>query len=174
MLTLDSNQVSRISLQRFAKVVENELAKAKSEAAPGNSLAWGTISTTLAHNLTTTEGDNNNTVILSKLRTQVNDVERVNQSSQRVPEVEVAEKPKTANVPENAVIAKKVAKTLKGKHIAEETAAAVAADTASGERIQHLLQDQKVKHILSWLLMLADVLTLTFFNHRIYPPRTWK
>eukprot|EP01032_Pedospumella_encystans_P021216 gene21216-24078_t len=143
MLTLDSNQVSRISLQRFAKVVENELAKAKSEAAPSNSLAWGTISTTLAHNLTTIEGDNNNTEILTKLRTQVKDVERVNQSSQRVPEVVVAEKPKTANVTEKTALANKVTKTLKEKHIAEETAAAVVADTASGERIQHLLQDQK-------------------------------
>ena len=144
MLTLDSNLVSRISLQRFAKVVENELAKAKSEAAPSNSLAWGTISTTLAHNLTTIEGDNNNTEILTKLRTQVKEVERVNQSSQRVLEVEVAEKPKTVNVSENTVLANKVAKTIKEKHIAEETTAAVAADTASGERIQHLLQDQKV------------------------------
>ena len=145
MFTLDSNQVSRISLQRFAKVVENELAKAKAEAAPSNSLAWGTISTTLAHNLTTIEGDNNNTEILTKLRTQVKEVERVNQSSQRVLEVEVVEKPKTVNVSDNTVLANKVAKTIKEKHIAEETAAAVAADTASGERIQHLLQDQKVR-----------------------------
>ena len=142
MLILDASRVDRISLKRFAGIVEKELAcsDGRSQYGQDSELGWQSLSTTLAHNVRSAADDGANSEVLNKLRTQVGAVERLRPVVKSVEEENVIP---AAPVPSEPKPLKKIDATKKIT-TADPSLDSAAVDTASGERIQHLLQDQKV------------------------------